>query len=48
LCSIVAAFGKVFLAQKMGGADFGHLYAMKELLKASIVKDEKNYRIHKN
>ncbi|PNF43832.1 Ribosomal protein S6 kinase alpha-5 [Cryptotermes secundus] len=35
------AFGKVFLVRKKDGADSGHLYAMKELLKAKIIKNKK-------
>jgi hypothetical protein len=35
------AFGKVFLVQKIGGDDSGYLYAMKELVKANIVKGKK-------
>jgi hypothetical protein len=41
LCSFVAAFGKVSLVRKTGGADAGCLYAMKELLKADIVDNDK-------
>jgi hypothetical protein len=32
------AFGKEFLVQQTDGADSGHPYAMKELLKADIIK----------
>jgi serine/threonine protein kinase len=41
MCSYVAAFGKVFLVQKVGGTDNGSLYAMKVLVKADIVKSAK-------
>jgi ribosomal protein S6 kinase alpha-5 len=41
LCSFVAAFGKVFLVRKIGGDDSGQLYAMKELVKADIMKTPK-------
>ena len=39
--SIMAAYGKVFLARKRHGADAGQLYAMKVLKKATIVQKRK-------